>query len=959
MLIACGAVFSVSLYFLKGAELRAALESRMIDVAGRNAAVLARPLYNVEAEVAQALIEAMSVTPELVCAEVTVDLTGSRLAWPPAGCQGWSAADDGSVSVPVHYDGTKVGTLHIGYSAVGGEAELAREMLRLLLLTAVIVVVTAVAALLAFKLTIGRPLDRLLTAIRQTEQGGGQVVVDWPTRDEMGLSIAAFNDMSAQITARTAELTEARAVAEAATRAKGDFLANMSHEIRTPMNAVLGMTELALKTELTAKQRNYLQKSHNSARALLRIINDILDFSKIEAGKLTIEEVEFALDDVITHVADISMVKAQEKGLELLFGVDPRVAKRLIGDPLRLGQVLINLIGNALKFTQLGEVLVSVEMVRDWDDRMALCVHVRDTGIGMTPEQLGRLFGAFSQADASTTRQFGGTGLGLAISKQIAQLMGGDITVESQLGVGSTFHFSAVIRKPANAATYGEQGTALAGVRILVVDDNEASRDLLDVLLQGFGCTVAQAASGEEAIAELRRVVRAGEPGYDVVLMDYMMPGMDGIEAARRIASDDRVIQAPIMAMVTAYGREEVMTQAAEAGLSGFLVKPVSPSALLETVLGLLGREPIPFQPVDHHQASTPVSVSSLRGARVLLAEDNDINRELAIEILSTVGVSVDTAADGSEAILMLERSRYDGVLMDCQMPVMDGYEATRAIRRNAAWANLPVIAMTANAMDGDRQKCLAAGMNDHVTKPIDTPNLLATMARWIKPSRPAAFEAFQTAAEDIGDDMDFSSLTLFDSGAGLRRAQGNAKLYGRLLRKFRDGNRDFEAAFHAALADADPRAAERCAHTLKGLAATIETAEVAQAAAALEHGCRDGLPREEIMARLAVLMDRLRPALAELTVLFGDDNQPVAEPGGRAGGDTTLSDEALGRLSQVAALLSDGDSDATEVLDSVLEDYPELSGPLAAVRQKAEGYDFFGAHEELATQARAWGVTL
>jgi signal transduction histidine kinase/CheY-like chemotaxis protein len=954
LLIGSGAIFAASLYSLKRDELRTELGLRMKAVAERNAALLSRPMYIVESEVTRSTVEAMSVTPELVCAEAEMELTRARFSWPRQGCA--AAAGATVVTVPVAYEGTAVGRLPLGYSYELGEAALAREMMRYLALTVMIVAVTAVSALAAFKLIIGRPLSRLLDGIQEMERdNNAHLNIRWNTGDEMGRAVAAFNDMNARIAARTQELTEARAAAEAATRAKGEFLANMSHEIRTPMNAVLGMTELALKTELSAKQRNYLQKSHNSARALLRIINDILDFSKIEAGKLTIEEVEFTLDQVITHVADISMVKAQEKGLELLFGVDPRLPKRLIGDPLRLGQVLINLIGNALKFTHKGEVVVNVELMANADEAVSICVHVRDTGIGMTPEQLGRLFGAFSQADTSTTRQFGGTGLGLAISRQIAQLMGGDITVESEPGVGSTFHFSAKFRTARGAATYAEQAAALAGVRVLVVDDNQASRELLDALLQGFGAQVAEAASGEEAIAELRRVAESDEPPYDVVLMDYMMPGMDGIEAARRILGDERLAKAPIMAMVTAYGREEVMHQANSAGLSGFLVKPVSPSALLETVMGLLGRELPTESAADGDAPPRPTTISGLRGARVLLAEDNEVNQELALEILGEAGLVVEVAGDGAQAIEMLKAGTYDGVLMDCQMPVMDGYAATRAIRRDPAYATLPIIAMTANAMDGDREKCLNAGMNDHVTKPIDTDQLLSTMARWIQ-VRPSGADVVVPMAFEDDEPVDFSSLTLFDVEAGRRRTQGNGKLYERLLRKFLDGNRDFEAAFRAALADADPHAAERAAHTLKGLAATLESPTVAKPAAALEAACRAGAPAEEIEGLLARTLDGLRPVLAELDEHFGVDE---AVPSGEGGGSSELTPERLDKLSQIAALLAEGDGDAADMLDEFLEANPGLREALGLVKNLAAGYDFFGAHDELVKQAQAWGVTL
>lgn len=959
LLVACGAIFSVSLYSVKRSELRDDLISSMQSLAIRQSSVLARPLYNVETELAQALVEAMSVTPELVCAEVMVELTRTVLSWPSPGCVQGRAEADGILSVPVYHEGKLVGALSLGYSTLIGEAQLHHEMLRYLALTAVSVLVTAIAALLAFKLIIGRPLHRLLTAIRETEQGGGQVVLEWDSADEMGRAIAAFNTMSAQIAMRTAELTDARAAAEAATHAKGEFLANMSHEIRTPMNAVLGMTELCLKTELSTKQRNYLQKSHNSARALLRIINDILDFSKIEAGKLSIEEVEFVLDDVITHVADISMVKAQEKGLELLFGVDPHLPRRLIGDPLRLSQVLINLIGNALKFTQQGEVVVSVEPDSDENGRVGLLVHVRDTGIGMSAEQCSRLFGAFSQADSSTTRRFGGTGLGLAISKQIARLMGGDITVESQPGLGSTFHFLAIFKKPADAETYAEQASALAGIRVLVVDDNEASRELLETVLSGYGCSVAHAASGEEAIAELRRVALAGEPDYDLVLMDYMMPGLDGIEAARRIAGDETITTSPIMVMVTAYGREEIMHKASEVGLSGFLVKPVSPSALLETVLGLLGRNLPTASMGSELQAQAAPTISSLVGARVLLVEDNEINQELAMEILAGAGIVAEAAHNGRDALAKLEESRFDGVLMDCQMPVMDGYEATRAIRANPVHATLPIIAMTANAMEGDRERCLESGMNDHITKPIDTSRLLSTMARWIKPAHPGlAASPLRMPASPVDESGgDFSSLRHIRFEAGLRRAQGNAGLYARLLRKFRDGNLDFRAAFSAARDDADARAGERLAHTLKGLAATVEATDVASRAGVLEQLCRTNAGAAEVQSALDAVCGALAPVLDELNGLLGEKTEPAGE--NAVGAPVSLTEAAKARLAQVAALLQEGEADAAEILSEFLTENPSLQTALAKVQQKAAGYDFFGAYDELTTAAKEWGVSL
>ncbi len=771
--------------------------------------------------------------------------------------------------------------------------------------------------------------------------------------------LAGINDITSRRQAEE-KLAQAKDLADKANQLKGEFLANVSHEIRTPMNAVLGMTELCLKTELNAKQRNYLQKAHNSARALLRIINDILDFSKIEAGRLSIEQVEFTLNDVLTHVADVTTVRAQEKGLELLVAVDPQVCKRLVGDPLRLGQVLINLVGNAVKFTATGEVIVSVTSRFEEGGRTGLSVQVRDTGIGMTQEEIGRLFSAFSQADASTTRRFGGTGLGLAISKRIANLMDGDIEVRSQPGEGSVFEFTAVFGTPTSAADHADEANALAGVRVLVVDDNQASRELLSAILESFACTVAASASGEEAISELTRGVAAGEPSYDIVLMDYMMPGMDGVEAARRILDDPRISKPPMLAMVTAYGREEVMQKASQAGLSGFLVKPVSPIILLDTVLGILGREPLRPRPDEADEIAPVPHVAGLRGARILLVEDNEVNQELALEILAQAGMTAEACGNGAEALERLKGNSYDGILMDCQMPVMDGYAASRAIRTNPSLVGLPIIAMTANAMQGDREKCLAAGMNDHVTKPIDIAQLLATMARWIKPAVPAHPCAPEPMRPQPGlDTAAFAGLSRFDVAAGLRRTQGNAALYRRLLQKFLDGNVDFAAQFARALDDADTTAPIRVAHTLKGLAATLGATAVAEAAGVLEHACHDGTASVDLAPLLAGVAAELTPTLAELQALLGVSAPEETAVGPPSVAAITLTPAVTEQLIQLAALLQEGEADAGDLLDEILAVAPELAGAMAPVRRHVAGYDFFAAYDELRKLAEPWSLGL
>jgi signal transduction histidine kinase/DNA-binding response OmpR family regulator len=550
------------------------------------------------------------------------------------------------------------------------------------------------------------------------------------TRDTEGDPVEVVGSWSDIDIRKAAEQTiqAAQAELEKASEAKSAFLANMSHEIRTPMNAVLGLSHLALKTDPSPRQRDYLVKIRSSGQHLLGIINEILDFSKIEAGKLSIESVEFDLDKVLENVGNLISEKAEEKGLELIFDIEPSVnSTRLRGDPLRLGQILINFCNNAVKFTEEGEVVIKGRVLEASGDSQLVEFSVSDTGIGMTEAQIGRLFQAFEQADTSTTRKYGGTGLGLAISKRLAELMGGDVGVTSELGKGSTFWFTARLGKGVAVLRPSLLRSDLRGRRLLIIDDNSSARAVLSNMLVNMTFVVDEAASGEEGIEMVRQAAQRSEP-YEIIFVDWQMPRLDGIETSKRIIALPDLSNPPHLVMVTAYGREDVLKQAEENGLENVLVKPVTSSTLFDTIVGVLG---VQQEGIGHVQIASSFEIARTRGTRVLLVEDNEINQEVAIGLLEDAAIQVDLAENGEIAVRMAQENDYDAVLMDMQMPVMDGIEATRALRSDPRFQNLPIIAMTANAMAADREKCLQAGMNDHIGKPIDPDQLFSVLLRW------------------------------------------------------------------------------------------------------------------------------------------------------------------------------------------------------------------------------------
>jgi two-component system sensor histidine kinase/response regulator len=686
------------------------------------------------------------------------------------------------------------------------------------------------------------------------------------------------------------ELQAAKVVAEEATAMKSMFLANMSHEIRTPMNAVIGLAYLALKTPLTDKQRDYVNKIHNAGTSLLGVINDILDFSKIEAGRLDIETVDFRLDDVIASATSITAQKAQDKGLEFLAEVASAVPQNLVGDPLRLGQVITSLINNAIKFTERGEVYLKAELLEQVGERARLRFSVKDTGIGMTPEQAARLFQAFSQADASTTRKHGGTGLGLTISKRLVELMGGEIWLESEPGVGSTFLFTVsvgVASGPVRARIVPEQ---LRSVSVLVVDDNAAARDILVHSLDGILAQVDAVSSGDEAIEAVKQ--HDSDRPYDVVFMDWRMPGLDGIEAARLIKQDSHLKKHPAIVLVTAFGREEVRDEAERVQIDGFLLKPVTQSMLVDTLVTLFAGAR------DDRTALAPAvdrHADRLRGLRVLLAEDNEINQQIAVELLEGVGATVEVANDGLEAVRKLlnpETPNFDVVLMDIQMPEMDGYQATKKIRSDPRFERFPIIAMTAHATLEERQKCLDAGMDGHVSKPIDPSSLFETLERFV--TRPPIDSHVPSGtggpvpspgevSSAVAETDELPDLPGLNTAEGLQRVAGNRKLYRKLLRQFSTTEADAAQRIAAALAGNDRALAERLAHTVKGVAGSIGASAVQNAAAHLEKAIKGSGSDAEIETWRVSLGECLAPLIQGLkTELEGAEAEPAeaGDPG-------------------------------------------------------------------------------
>lgn len=651
------------------------------------------------------------------------------------------------------------------------------------------------------------------------------------------------------------EAKEAKEQAEAANRAKGYFLANMSHEIRTPMNAILGMTNLTLRLNIDEKAKGYLSTVQLAANTLLSLINDILDFSKIEAGKLEIESVAFHLCDLIDNIADIFANKVTSKGLELILNVDQDIPCNLIGDPRRLNQIITNLISNAIKFTEKGEIVLHVELVEKTSTQTCLKFSIKDTGIGIHPDQIPKLFTAFTQANGSTSRKFGGTGLGLAICKSLVELMNGTIDVHSTPGIGSLFSFTATFGCQTGVEEKKSIPSSLSGLKVLVADDNASTCHALQNMLRPFNFIVHSALSGEQTMQMLSESISS--PKYDLLILDQKMSDIRGTQLLVSIRQIPDYQNIPILLMTEESENEQIYE-------SLYVIpKPVKPRLLFQTVLNIFDKDAS-----KNVQTSASVSIDTgqnkpLSGVKILLVEDNFINQQVAVEILESIGATVDIASNGHEAIDAVQRKPYDIVLMDVQMPNMDGYQATRIIRnlkqdhQNPSpntYSKLPIIAMTAHAMKGDKEKCIKAGMDDYITKPIDIDQLILTLSRWI------ANLHHQPMVKSPGHDLDLPSIPGVNIQSAMTRLQGNKNLFYKLLKDFSIAYCHSAGAIRAGIQKGNFNEVLPMIHAIKGVAGNISAENLFLASQELETAIKTG----DIQA-IGFLTDRFEASLTNI----------------------------------------------------------------------------------------------
>jgi len=751
----------------------------------------------------------------------------------------------------------------------------------------------------------GRPLIEVEDSVESPAEPG--IVRHWicsyypvygPDREMVGINAVVLDITERKRT--ESRLEDALRAAEAASSAKGEFLANMSHEIRTPMNAIIGLARLLEEADLGRRERGYVARMQMAAKSLLSMLNDVLDYSKVEADQLVLEQTPFALDDVLASLAAMSATAAWNKGIEPVFAVHPGVPARLVGDPLRLGQVLLNLVSNAVKFTERGEVVLAIEPGRRDGARVELAFSVRDSGIGIPAEQQQRMFEAFSQADTSTSRKYGGTGLGLAISRRLVRLMGGDLEVDSAPGRGTTFRFRTTFGSDPSAPSGPQEPAGAAPLRVLVADDNASSRAALATALAGRGWHVDTAASGSETLA----LLRADVP-YDLAFIDSALDDVDGASVIAYARADHGIAMPRCALLAADPERERMDALAADLRIDAVLAKPFTPGTLADVLAELQGGAP----------AAVPARAAPLgarlAGMRVLVVEDNLLNQEVANYVLVHAGASVDFAANGRIAVSMLAEgaARYDAVLMDLQMPVMDGFEATRAIRA-AGLADLPVIAMTANALDADRRRALDAGMNDYLAKPIDVDELVDTLVRVTgRPAAPGQAAAHAAFAAGLAVPAYIPGI---DLKATLPRFGGNFASFCALFKRFEHSHADAVAGIRARLDAGDRTGASQAAHRLRGVAANLGATEVAGQALALELALRS-----EDASALALRLARLDAALA--VVLDAARELPMPDLDAPAPAAPPADDAAVRRgLAQLLDLLHNNNLKAMAAFDAL-----------------------------------------